>query len=979
MARQQTTTGQLARLGLQEPTRAAELLAGWPLEPESLAELVGRLGRVADPDLALHGLDRLFDVAPGEVLSLVADPALADRLVRLLAGSRALGHHLAAHPGDLGVVAGAVGRRSRQHWRDTFLAAVGADPAEPRPTATVADAPDQLRLAYRAALIAVALRDLASDEPQTLMTDVAGELADLADAVVETALAIARAEVGESSHHVRLAIVALGKCGAQELNYVSDVDVLYVAEPAEGVEIGNDAVIRIGSRLAAAVSRICSGHSSAGRIWELDAALRPEGKAGPLVRSLASMETYYEKWAKTWEFQAMLKSRPMAGDLDLGAAFCTMVGPHVWQAAERTGFVADVRAMRRRVVEHIPSEHSDRELKLGAGGLRDVEFSVQLLQLVHGRADDRLRMRGTLPALQALVQYGYVGRRDGADLAESYAFIRTLEHRIQLEDLRRTHLLPDDPDRLRALARGLGVASGEELVKQWRSHARRVKRLHRRVFYSPVLAAVSKISTDDLRLTTGAAEDRLAAMGFADAKAALGHVAALTAGVSRQAEIQRQLLPVMLSWLSDAPNPDHGLLAFRQISEALGRTPWYLRALRDEGTMAERLATLLASSRYVVALLQRSPEAVQLLVSDAPPELRTFEDWRSEMSSAARRQDDPVKAIQAIRGVRQRGLLRVAGADVLAAISVDDVGKSLAALTSATIDAALDVVMRGWDGPPIAAIALGRWGGQEMSYASDADAMFVVGDGGDPAAATQLLSRLRAGLTAPGPVPGLEIDLGLRPEGSGGPMIRTIAAYRAYYERWSSTWELQAMIRAGVGAGDSELGAELITEIDRHRWPAGGLSEEQRAEIRRLKARMEAERLPRGVDRRDHLKLGPGGLSDVEWTVQMIQLDHAADQPALRTTRTMAALDAARGAGLINDDDHDALARAWRMASRIRDLSMLVRGRPGDSMPTDTRDLAAVAELMGYPAPGASLLELEQRRCSRQAVYVVDRLFWGQD
>lgn len=982
MTRQHTTIGQLARLGLHDPTHAAETLDRWALPAEVSADLVERLGASADPDQVVSGLDRLFDTAPQQTTALISAAPTADRLVALLAGSRSLGHHLAAHPDQLVELEEPTQRRSREHWRTSFLTAVGADPDAKAPVATEPAAADRLRLAYRAALITVAVRDLMADEPTEVMEDVAGELADLADAVVEAALAAARAEVGEAWQQCRLAIVALGKCGAQELNYVSDVDVVYVAEPPIDSEVGTDTAMRAATRLAAAVARICSGYSAAGRIWELDAALRPEGSAGPLVRTLASMQTYYDKWAKTWEFQAMLKARAMAGDLELGQDFCAMVAERVWRAGERPGFVVDARAMRRRVVEHIPSEHSDRELKLGVGGLRDVEFSVQLLQLVHGRADERLRERATLPALRSLVTFGYVGRSDGADLAESYAFVRTLEHRIQMEDLRRTHLLPDDPDRLRALARGLGLGSGDDLVRQWRRHARRVEQLHQRVFYSPVLTAVSRIRTDELQLTTGAAEDRLQALGFADPKAALGHVAALTSGVSRQAEIQRQLLPVMLGWLADAPSPDHGLLAFRQISEALGRTPWYLRALRDEGTTAQRLAKLLASSRYVVNLLQRTPEAVQLLAREEAPGVRTYEQWRGEMSSAARRQEDPVRAIQAIRAVRQRGLLRVAGADVLAAISVDDVGRSLAALTSATIDTALEVVMRGWSGPPIAAIAMGRWGGQEMSYASDADAMFVMADGGEDGAlaeATKLLTRLRSGLTSPGPVPGIEIDLGLRPEGSGGPIIRTMNAYRTYYARWSSTWEMQALVRAGVGAGDAELGAELMAEIDQHRWPDGGLNDDQRAEIRRLKARMEAERLPRGVDRRDHLKLGPGGLSDVEWTVQMIQLDHAAAHPPLRTTRTMVALDAARELELIGREDHDTLASAWRLASRIRDLSMLVRGRPSDTMPSDTRELAAVAELMDYPVPGASLLQSDQRRLARQAVNVVDRLFWGQD
>ena len=236
------------------------------------------------------------------------------------------------------------------------------------------------------------------------MPGVADELSDLADATLEAALAIARAKVGEERLQTRLAVVGLGKCGAQELNYVSDVDVLFVAEPALDEDgeplISNDAAITTATRMAAELTRICSAHTKAGTIWEVDAALRPEGKAGQLVRTLASHQTYYEKWAKTWEFQAMLKARPSAGDLELGQAFVDMVAPMVWAAAERENFVSDTQAMRKRVVAHIPARDAGREIKLGEGGLRDVEFSVQLLQLVHGRADERLRLRATLEALR---------------------------------------------------------------------------------------------------------------------------------------------------------------------------------------------------------------------------------------------------------------------------------------------------------------------------------------------------------------------------------------------------------------------------------------------------------------------------------------------------------------------------------------------------------------------------------------------------
>jgi len=974
MSRSVSLAGQLARLGLLEPSRAVDQVASWPVPEPDLVIVLERVAAAADPDLSVQSLTRLFEAAPEVARRMAADPDLALRLVLVTGASRALGATLAAHPDLVDRLAAEPVRRTAEQHRTELIASLGDGVAAVRA--------DRLRLAYRASLLGIAVRDLLAAEASEVMDDIAGELSDLADACVEAALVIARDEIGGQAADCRLGVVALGKCGAQELNYISDVDVLWVAEPAPGSGLDVDGAVRIGTRLASAVTRICSAHTRVGSIWELDAALRPEGKAGPLVRSLASMRSYYTNWAKTWEFQAMLKARPMAGDRELAGDFCSLVGELVWQASERPHFVEDVRAMRRRVLDHIPAEHAERELKLGAGGLRDVEFSVQLLQLVHGRIDDRLRLRGTMPALAALVDHGYVGREDGAALADAYRFTRTLEHRIQLTDLRRTHLLPADEERLRSLGRGLRIAGPpDKVAQQWRRSAHQVQRLQQRVFYSPVLAAVSRISTDELRLTTAAAADRLQALGFHDPGAALAHVEALGSGVSRQAEIQRQLLPAMLGWLADGPNPDHGLLAFRQLSESLGRTPWYLRALRDEGAMAERLAKLLASSRYVVTLLQRAPEAVQLLASDEPPAMRTFVDWRTEMGSAAGRQDDPAKAIEAIRGVRQRGLLRIAAADVLGVVDTEAVGGALTDLTSATIDAALEVVLRDHDGPPIAVIAMGRWGGQEMSYPSDADAMFVLGDGGGDRAvadATQVISRLRDGLAVNGAVPSLVIDLGLRPEGKGGPMIKTLSAYRNYYQRWSSTWELQALVRATALAGDSDLGAELITEIDRHRWPDGGLEQAQVNEIRRLKARMESERLPRGADRHSHLKLGPGGLSDVEWTVQLVQLNHAAAEPTLRTPTTMGALTAATGLGLVSAADADVLAAAWRMASRIRDLSMLVRGRPSDTMPTDTRDLAAVADLMGYPDPGASHLDSDHRRVSRQAVHVVDRLFWGK-
>jgi len=985
MIRIETTRGTLARRGFVDAEAAARVIDHWEDEHELLLDV---LAQSADPDHALMALDRLCDRVPGLMSRLAAAPVLARQLIMVLGGSNRLAHHLIAHPEHIDLLEGELAQLSAAALRRELLEAAGADYESPIPIATDPTG-DGLRIAYRGALLRIAARDLCAPEPLEAVADIADELSDLADATLEAALSISRLKLGENALKTRLAVVGLGKCGAQELNYVSDVDVLFVAEPFLGSDgeplVTNDQAVQIATRMAAEMTRICSAHTAAGTIWEVDVALRPEGKAGQLVRTLSSHRIYYERWAKTWEFQAMLKARPAAGDLELGQAFVDLVAPMVWVAAERENFVADSQAMRKRVVAHIPARDQGRELKLGEGGLRDVEFSVQLLQLVHGRVDERLRTRATLPALKTLIDNGYVGREDGKGLALAYRFLRTLEHRIQLYNLRRTHLLPNNDHDLRRLGRSLGYKDPvNELLSTWRHTAQRVRRLHERLFYSPLLDAVAKIPSNELRLTTDAALDRLRALGYADPTAALRHIAALSQGVTRQAEIQRQLLPAMLGWFAGAPNPDHGLLAFRQVSEALGTTPWYLRALRDEGAMAERIARILASSRYAVALLKRAPQTVQMLADDQELRPRSLAELKAEMHAAAGRQSDGVAAVEAIRAIRRRELFRIAAGDLLGEHDVIITGAALTDLASATIDAALAVAREAASEsvPRIAVIAMGRWGGREMSYASDADAMFVMEDGTDAdndpiKVATAVINEMRTLLTRPSADPALSIDADLRPEGKGGALIRSLTAYRNYYSRWSSTWELQALVRADGLAGDEELAKILMAEIDARRWPEGGLSASQLIEIRKLKARVEAERLPRGADPAKHTKLGPGGIADVEWTVQLLQLQHAYRLPALRVTQTIAALRAACDAGVIDAMDAGHLEAAWIFASRIRNQIMLMRGRGSDSLPGDNRELASLAELLGYGPGESSHLLADYRRVTRRARQVVERVFWG--
>ncbi|MDK3255869.1 bifunctional [glutamine synthetase] adenylyltransferase/[glutamine synthetase]-adenylyl-L-tyrosine phosphorylase [Blastococcus capsensis] len=1018
----------LVRFGFEDGERAARLLSNpslglWDLERNEPADpeagpVVAALARAGDPDLAVRSLHRLVealdaaDDTGGAAATLLArlrgSGHLRGRLIAVLGASSGLADHLAAHPLDWDVLDDeeyGPNRPTPHALEQQMLRAVGADPDDPPWGVRLGKgAPDPapervtaLRLAYRRAILSLAGRDLADGVPAE---EAAAELADIAAAVLAAGLAIAVAEQPADAAACRLAVIALGKTGGRELNYVSDVDVVFVAEPVHPSDPESPALASA-TRVAAALMRICREAA-----WEVDAALRPEGRAGALVRTVAGHAAYYDQWADTWEFQALLKMRPVAGDPDLGRSYVEALWPLVWKAGDRPGFVGEVQAMRRRVEANIPPAQAERELKLGRGGLRDVEFAVQLLQMVHGRVDPGLRVGGTLPALMALSAGGYVGRDDAATLIASYRFLRTVEHRLQLLRLRRTHLLPTDEQQLRWLARSLGYKPDHRgdavavLRAELALHTREVRRLHEKLFYRPLLSAVARVPGEQLQLGSKAAGDWLRALGFADPDGALRHLGALTGGLSRSASMQRYLLPVLLQTFASCPNPDAGLLAYRQVSEALGGNQWYLRLLRDEGQVAERLARLLGSSQYVASLLTRTPEALRLLADDAELEPREAATLTRAWRQAAGRAPDPQAGIRVIRGLRRQELLRIASADLLGRLDVHRVGRALTDVAVATLQAGLDTALRAHaletrvevaELPmDLAVIGMGRLGGAEMGFGSDADVLFVhrpravrgetaADETKASAAANAVAHTLRRLLAEPAPDPAFEVDADLRPEGRQGPLVRSLSAFREYYERWVSVWEVQALLRAVPVAGDEDLGAAFTALVDPIRYPAEGLSPEQVAEIRRIKARVERERLPRGADPATHTKLGRGGLADVEWTVQLLQLQNAAEVPALQAPSTPGALDALTAASLLDVDRADALRAAWELATRARNAIFLVRGRPSDQLPRPGLELAGVARACGYGVdddPGQFVDDY--RRTTRHARTVVEQVFYGQ-
>jgi glutamate-ammonia-ligase adenylyltransferase len=982
----------LRRSGVADPQRAERLLEDIvAVTGVTIADPAHTLSYLADPDSGLLQLLRLAESArdAGELdhLAGLRDSIGGGKLGVLLGGSIALGDFLVRHPeyiADLGEWP-AGESFATVDVRAALLTAVGADPSDSAPVATLTgpDAVAAMRVAYRRALLRVAADDLYSNEPTLLFPAVAAALADLAGAALETGLAIARA--AEPDHgKTRIAIIGMGKCGARELNYVSDVDVIFVAEPAEGVS--DDESLRIATRLATAAARACDSAGAEPPLWQVDAALRPEGKDGPLVRNVASHKAYYERWAETWEFQALLKARPIAGDREIGEAYLEAVWPMVWTAVEREGFVESAQAMRKRVEQHVPRDQAERQIKLGPGGLRDVEFTIQLLQLVHGRADSSLRLRGTLEALTALRAGGYVGRAQAAGMERAYRQLRVWEHRLQLRKLSRTHLMPNDEEGLRVLARASGFATVEYMTEVWADTRRDVRAMHLEMFYRPILPMVARLSADEAALDDDAARARLAAVGFRDPADAQRHIAALTDGVSRRALIQRQLLPAMIGWFAQGPDPDAGLLAFRQLSEQVGDANWYLKLLRDSGAAAERLARLLSTSAYAARALLASAESVSWLDDDAELEPRTFERLWIEADAILTRSTDRDQAISALRGLRRRELLRIAAADALGLINPSDATLAVTATADVLVEGAQRIARwivreeRGEDAVPerMIVVAMGRFGGREMTYTSDADVQFVWDGGADTAqaGAVQIASLVRQLLQSVNAQPPLAIDADLRPEGKNGPLARSLDSCASYYGRWSDPWEAQALLRARPCAGDQALREAFAAVVDPVRFPRE-LPDGALKQMRTLKARMESERLPRGIDPRRHLKLGPGGLSDVEWTVQLLQLQHGHKHKTLRTTQTLAAITAAAEAKLLSATDAATLSEAWRLATDLRG-AMALRGAAKDTdvLPSDVRELGVLADITESELTGAQLDEAYSR-AARRARAVTERVFYG--
>ncbi|MBA2426879.1 MAG: bifunctional [glutamine synthetase] adenylyltransferase/[glutamine synthetase]-adenylyl-L-tyrosine phosphorylase [Actinobacteria bacterium] len=835
-----------------------------------------------------------------------------------------------------------------------------------------------LRAEKRRRLLEIAARDLTGEAPLEVVTRA---LADLADACLDVALR----HLGAPPD---LAVIALGKLGGRELNYVSDIDLTFATTGDVG----------LATKAAAALIRAIGEPSAEGQVFTIDLALRPEGRSGALVRSVDAYLEYYKKWAGSWEFQAFIKARHAAGSSATAATLLEAVTPLVFAPEVSSERIGNIRKMKERLEAHVagragpdrrgngrPRPASD-DVKLGPGGIRDIEFSVQLLQLVHGGADPNVRSANTLDALRALAESGYVAEDDGDSLAEAYRWLRSVEHRLQLRSERRTHRLPAKSDDLAQLARGMGLANSPERSAEdaFRTAHRAVlvdvRTRFEKLFYRPMIESLAAEPAPNVRgpaarLSEEALGDRLRVLGFRDVSRAAVTLGRLVVGSSRRARVLRVLTPAMLRFLASAPLPDAGLASFLRLGETLEDRPDVLGRFRDNPPGLAFLAAVLGSGRWPGAVLAQVPEELktvadvgrsaggpgiagggrQRVVAEAVKSL----EWRV-----------PEGRLDGLRRFKRREMLRIALADLAGQASIDEVGAALAELAEGCLEAALQGSEDGF-----AVIGMGKLGGRELNYASDIDVMLVSALGGPPAEATAAgLVKSVGEITPEGQA--WRIDLALRPEGKDGPLVRSVDSYLEYYRRWAKPWEFQALLKARPVAGDLGLGERIIAEARAiafaHRPSAAALGE-----IRHLKARMEKERIPRGADARRHIKMGPGCMSDIEFAAQLLQLEHGPDSDGLSVTGTLEALEAASAARLFPAGAAAQLAHAYRFLSRLRNRLFFMTGRPVDSLPNKPEDLEALGVAMGLTDQPRQELEESYLRTTRRTRRIAERLIYG--
>lgn len=959
---------------------------------------------------ALRRAERLFDAAAQSALDLAELDEAAQRIATLACHAAPyLATLLTRDPRRLVRVAADPYLR-REKPREVLAAQVAA-------RATRATSQAELRAALRSVradeLVRLGVRELELG----LDTEVGRELARLADACFDQAIAFCdrelRARYGAPRYvdddgalrDAHLAVIGMGKLGGEELNFSSDVDVIYVYSSDNG-EVGDRSLHEYFAKLCTQVTAALSEATEDDIVFRVDLRLRPEGARGAIANSLAQAERYYETFGRPWERQAWLKARACAGDRALGTELIRTLRPFVFPRLISATVLDDVRDLNRRIKRELVRPRGGAatagfDLKNGEGGIREIEFFVQALQLIHAGKRPGLRLRGTLAALDALLFAGLIADHEHLALWRAYRWLRHTEHVLQLEGGLQTQIVPADDVRRRVLAGRLGYPSEVDFAIDLVKHTTAVSRLFA-TLGDPAdeRAEVAAILRGELTEAQEAAA--LTRLGFSDVAAARAELARARrnsdsplAPAAIASQRTARIGAALLTEIAASADPDQALRSFGDLIARRGAAWTIWRLLEENPAIIRLVGSIFGASAYLARTLVDTPELIDLLVElgQTPPS-RSVDQIAAELDDrlAAVDPDDPEQLWSAVAEVKNGHVLRVGLADFAGALDPLEVCAELTAIAEACLDRALAIVSaqlaRRHGRPPgdarLAVLGLGKLGGHELGYAADLDVVFVyTGDDGESDGAVPLATvewfsrcaqRLLGALRQRTPRGRLyEIDTRLRPSGSQGLLVTSLAGWRRYHVEDARLWERQALIKLRPVAGDRALGdcvAQLAADTVYGQPPAAAGGARAIAEaIRQMRDRIERE-LVGGTGRQRDLKLGAGGIVDIEFAAQYLQLVHGHDDPALRTTATVAALEAAAAAGIAPARDLELLAQGYRFLRFIEHRLRVVHDQPIHRLPDARDELDKLARRSGFPDGGVLVEHVARWQRDVRAAYL---------
>jgi len=934
------------------------------------------LEHAADEQLALATLTKLAEESPRAMRDALRDREQARDLIFCLGASEIVAGQMSqAGPEWLALFASA-----RAETADSILGAMRCDAGA---VDTRDGAARALTKFNRRILLRIAIADLTGhiDVESTMLL-----MSRLADECIRAAYELAVRLAGPRAHEAgQFCVLAMGKLGASELNLSSDIDLVYIFNPS-GPGEGGIAAARIGEIITELLSSGC---------FRIDMRLRPGGRNSPLAVPAEGALNFYQSYGQTWERAALLRARPVAGSLELGRDLLDGLRRFVYRSYLDFDTLRQLRAMKHLVEAELRSpDLIERNIKLGRGGIRELEFIVQALTLIYGGRDPRIRTEKTIGALDLLDNFGYLPTERARELAEAYLFLRNVEHKLQVVSGRQTHTLPRDDAGMRALAVRLGMGKNAKSPARLRATLRKHRELVANQFRETLVGgeeeSLTRIS-DAARASWRAASDRvmaerkLAALGFAHPRESFSNLEILARGsphapaTPRRFELLETIGPILLDEISRLPDPDLALHNLADFISAVGARTSFLALLEQHPSTRRVLLSLFASSSYLSSLFIRHPDMLDTLVrSDLAQRRRTRDELERELAGRLDAYTDFESRLDAIRTFRHQEFLRIAIADVAGELELGEVKTELTLLAETVLRAALilaypEVAQRHQIpvGLKLSCIAMGRLGAGEMSYNSDLDLIFVYDGEGDAMRGREIAARIAQKLIAILETRTREgyaykLDLRLRPSGNQGPLVTSLEGFRAYHRQSSAVWERQALVRARVVAGDAALGEAV--EAARLEFVFGrGLSAREIAEIAQMRMRMEMEI---GVESatRLNLKQGRGGLVDVEFVAQMMALVHGHQHPALRQRSTLDLLVELEALGLLNLDEAVALRDGYVFLARLENRLRIESDQPAWAVPTNPDALRPLARRMGYQGSAAPQQLLSDLRTRREAI-----------